>query len=432
MSGMLLHPPGGPLDAVVRIPGSKSLTNRAFVVAALADGRSRLTGLLAADDTRHMVDCLRALEIDVAWDEEAGTAAVRGCRGHIPATGATLYCGNSGTTMRFCTALAAVGMGDYRLEGVQRMYERPIGSLVDALRRLGGRIEYLGREGYPPLAVHAAGLVGGEVGFAAPPSSQMISGLLMVAPYARLDVLLDVRGVLVSAPYVAMTLAVMSAFGVDVLSAQDEAGARYIVAASQRYRAREYAVEPDASNASYFLAAPAVAGGRVTVEGLSSNSVQGDARFVDLLEQMGCRVERGATSLAVHAPEGGLRGIDVDLNDMPDMVQTLAVVALFADGPTRVHNVANLRLKETDRLAALARELRKLGATAEESEDGLVIHPPQTLTPAAIDTYDDHRMAMSFSLAGLAADRIVINDPGCVSKTFPDFFTRWDRMLGRE
>jgi 3-phosphoshikimate 1-carboxyvinyltransferase len=429
MSALMLKPATGPLDAVVRVPGSKSLTNRALIVAALADGRSRLHQALLADDTRHMLEALRALEIAVEFDQDRGMITVHGCGGHIPASGARLYCGNSGTTMRFCTALVALGVGDYRLEGAARMHERPIGPLVEALRRLGGRFEYLDAEGYPPLIAHAVGLNGGEAGFSSPPSSQMISGLLMAAPYARNDVYVEVRGELVSRPYVAMTLKVMEAFGVTVLARVDDRGARYVVAAPQRYEGRDYEIEPDASNASYFLAAPAVAGGRVTVEGLGVASVQGDVGFVDLLEQMGCRVEGDQARLTVHGPdEQPLQGIDADLNDMPDLAQTLAVVALFAKGTTRIRNVQNLRIKETDRLAALARELTRLGAAVQTHDDGLTIKPPDKVLPAAVDTYDDHRMAMSFAIAALAADGIAINDPGCVSKTFPDFFERWGRL----
>jgi 3-phosphoshikimate 1-carboxyvinyltransferase len=429
MTALTLKPATGPLDAVVRVPGSKSLTNRALTVAALADGKSRLHQALLADDTRHMIEALRTLEVHIEVDQARGTIAVQGCGGHIPASGANLYCGNSGTTMRFCTALVSLGMGDYRLEGAPRMYERPIGPLVDALRRLGGRFEYLDADGYPPLVAHAVGLNGGEVRFSSPPSSQMISGLLMVAPYAYNDVFAEVRGQLVSKPYVAMTLKVMEAFGVIVLANVDDRGARYVVAAPQRYEGRDYEIEPDASNASYFLAAPAVAGGRVTVEGLGVASVQGDVRFVDLLEQMGCRVERDQARLTVHGPgDQRLRGIDADLNDMPDLAQTLAVVALFAEGATRIRNVQNLRIKETDRLAALARELTRLGATVETHADGLTIQPPDKVLPAAIDTYADHRMAMSFAIAALAVDGIAINDPACVSKTFPDFFQRWGRL----
>ncbi|MFQ5491198.1 MAG: 3-phosphoshikimate 1-carboxyvinyltransferase [Phycisphaerae bacterium] len=428
MTGLLLQPAAGPLNAVVNVPGSKSLTNRALICAALADGDTHLTRALLADDTRHMIDALRALGIRVDVDENTSSLTVSGCRGHLPAGQATLYCGNSGTTMRFCTALVCLGMGDYRLEGVARMYQRPIGALVDALRRLGGRFEYPGADGYPPLTAHADGLNGGETFFDAPPSSQVISALLMAAPYARSDVFIDVAGPLVSAPYVDMTLRVMQDFGVEVVANTIDTGARYIVAAPQRYRGRTYTVEPDASNASYFLAAPAVVGGTVTVSDLGTDSAQGDIRFADLLEQMGCRVEWGKTSLTVHGPDRKLTGIDVDLNAMPDMAQTLAVLALFADGPTRIRNVANLRIKETDRLTALATELGRLGARVDLHDDGLTVHPPANIQPATIETYDDHRMAMSFALAGLAVDGIVIGDPGCVAKTFPDFFDRWHAL----
>jgi len=430
MCALLLRPAAGPLDAVVRPPGSKSITNRALVIAALAGGKSRLTGVLFADDTRHMLDALERLGIDVSDDPATGTVNISGCDGHLPASEAEIYCGNSGTTMRFCTAMCALGFGEYTLDGMARMRERPIGALVEALQALGTPVRCLGEEGYPPLHIYAQGLKGGEVHFDSPPSSQLVSALLMAAPCARSDVMIAVRGQLVSEPYVRMTLAVMETFGVTVLDRVEPDSARYIVAAPQRYAGCEYAVEPDASNASYFLAAPAVAGGKVTVEGLGTSSIQGDAHFVDILEQMGCRIERAPDCLTVHGPASGerLRGIDVDLNRMPDMVQTLAVVALFAQGPTRVRNVANLRLKETDRLAALAHELGRMGAEVELESDGLMIRPPDEVVGAHVDTYDDHRMAMSFALASLRVDGVVINEPGCVSKTFPDFFDRWQGL----
>ncbi len=427
MCALRLYPVSGPLDAVVRLPGSKSITNRALVTSALAHGESRLSGVLFADDTQHMLDALGRLGISTAANPEACTVGVEGCGGHLPACEAEIYCGNSGTTMRFCTALCALGYGEYALDGMARMRERPIGALVEALQTLGSPVEYLGTEGYPPLRIYARGLKGRMVRFDAPQSSQLVSALLMAAPYARTDVMIEVVGQLVSEPYVRMTLAVMEAFGVTVLERVASGTARYIVAAPQAYQGREYPIEPDASNASYFLAAPAIAGGRVTVEGLGTVSIQGDALFVDILEQMGCRIERGTEHLTVHGPPPGarLRGIDVDLNRMPDMVQTLAVVALFAEGPTHIHNVGNLRLKETDRLAALARELAKLGAAVEVESDGLVVRPPGTVVPAEIETYADHRMAMSFALTSLRLENVAIKDPGCVSKTFPDFFDRW-------
>ena len=432
MCALSLRCAAGPLDAVVRLPGSKSITNRALVVAALADGSSRLTGALFADDTQHMIDALRRLGLEVRDDPAAGTVTVSGCDGHLPASEADIYCGNSGTTMRFCTALCALGFGEYTLDGMARMRERPIGALVEALRALHTPLSYVHEEGYPPLHLYAQGLRGGEVHFNSPPSSQLVSALLMTAPYARSDVMIAVHGQLVSAPYVRMTLSVMEAFGVTVVDRVEPDSARYIVAAPQRYTAVEYAIEPDASNASYFLAAPAVAGGQVTVEGLGTASIQGDAHFAGLLEQMGCRIERHPDRLTVHGPPAGtrLRGIDVDLNHMPDMVQTLAVVALFAEGPTRVRNVANLRLKETDRLAALAHELGNLGAEVELAPDGLTIHPPGEVLPRSVETYSDHRMAMSFALATLRVDGVLIQDPACVNKTFPDFFDRWRSLTG--
>lgn len=426
MDAYRVIPVRGPLDATVQVPGSKSLTNRALVAAALADGRSTLTNVLFADDTRYMLDALAALGVPLRVDEAATRVDVTGSGGQWSAGEAEIFCGNAGTVMRFLAAACCVGNGEYRLDGVPRMRERPIGSLVDALRELGAVVGYPEREGYPPIEIRACHLRGGTVSFHSPPSSQLVSALLMAAPYAQNDVFIEIAGEVVSWPYLAMTQAVMDAFGVPIVA---DNWRKFIVPAPQRYRGTQYAVEPDASNASYFLAAPAIAGGRVTVAGLGTSSVQGDVGFVDVLEQMGCRIKRSPNELTVHGPATGrLRGVDVDLNTMPDTAQTLAVAALFAEGPTQIRNVANLRVKETDRIAALATELRKLGATVDEIADGLTIHPPQSPTPAEIDTYDDHRMAMSFALAGLRIDGVVIRDPGCTSKTFPDYFQRLERM----
>jgi len=418
------------LDATVRLPGSKSVTNRALVAAALADGTSVLSGILLAEDTRLMLDALGALGIAITVDEADATAEVTGCCGQLPSSGTRLFCGNSGTTIRFCAAVAGLGFGRYELDGVERMRKRPIGGLVDALRMQGASIEYMAREGFPPIAVHASGFGGGHISFKSPESSQFVSAMLLTAPYAMQDVLMAVTGGLPSIPYLKMTTAIMERFGVPVVEQYCDDRADFIIGAPQRYEAAHLAIEPDASNAAYFLAAPAVVGGRVTVEGLGTESIQGDTDFVWVLERMGCRVQRDVDRLTVSGPEGAkrLRGVDVDLNDMPDTVQTLAVVALFADGPTVIRNVANLRIKETDRLAALQSELTKLGATVEASSDGLTIIPPDQVSPAAIDTFNDHRMAMSFALAGLRCDGIVINDPECVGKTFPDFFERFEEM----
>jgi len=438
MSAYRCNPASGPLDATVVLPGSKSLTNRALVAAALADGTSVLRNVLFAEDTLLMMDALRALGIALTSDQHDCVVEVTGCRGHIPENVANLFCGNSGTTLRFLTAMVALGQGRFHLDGIARMRKRPIGGLVEALQALGAGIEYPGEEGFAPVVVHAHGLRGGHVAFDSPQSSQLVSALLLAAPYASRDVLIEVAGDVPSIPYLKMTTTIMERFGVAVLedlrgtpAAQEPHGAlRFIVEAPQRYRAASLAIEPDASNATYFLAAPAIAGGRVVVQGLGLESVQGDVGFVDVLERMGCAVSREPTRLSVEGPPEGvrLRGIDVDLNDMPDTVPTLAVLAVFADSPTTIRNVANLRVKETDRLAALHHELSKLGATVEELPDGLIIRPPDRLTPATIDTYDDHRMAMSFALAGLKCPGLVINDPQCCAKTFPDFFERFERM----
>lgn len=420
----------GPLRGAVRLPGSKSLTNRLLMCAALADGRSLLHGAAAADDVRRMIAALRRLGVSVAEETAGSRLSIDGCRGQLPATEADLDVGHAGTAMRFLTALCSLGHGAYRIDGSARMRERPIGDLVDALRTLGAAIGYEGREGLPPVLVRGGGLRGGSVSFSNVVSSQFVSALLMAAPYAGGDVLIEIRGKVSSAPYLAMTLDVMRRMGAEALSdstadgAPADDGARFIVPAPQRYRATSIDVEPDASGASYFWAAAAVSGGRVLVHGLHDTSVQGDVRFVHVLEQMGCRVEREPEGIAVLGPgPGGLRGVDVDLNAMPDVVQTLAAVALFARGPTTIRNVANLRVKETDRLAALERELTRLGAEIALAPDGLTIRPPATPRPAALDTHDDHRMAMSLSVAGLACEGVVIRDAGVVSKSLPEFFS---------
>lgn len=415
-----LHPVG-PVEGIARPPGSKSLTNRYLLCTALADGRSVLRGASVSDDALRMIDGLRQLGIHVELREDAEQIEIRGCRGHIPADQAEIDADNAGTAMRFLTALACLGYGRFRLDGSPRMRERPIGGLVGALNELGAAVGYDQAVGYPPLTLMAQGLAGGEVGFETPPSSQFISALLMVAPYAARDVLIRIDGELISRPYVDMTIAVMRALGAEVLTSDDYD--RFVVPATQRYRAGEVVIEPDASAATYLWAAAALTGGRVRVTGLTRRSLQGDSGFVGVLEQMGCRVEEDEEGLAVQGPPGRtLRGVDVDLNAMPDAAQTLAVVALFAAGPTRISNVANLRIKETDRLAALESELIRLGAHVALGEDELTITPPARISPATVETYDDHRMVMSFALAGLVTEGIVIRNAGCVSKSFPDFF----------
>lgn len=422
-------PLAAPPDATVAVPGSKSLTNRALVMAALADGRSRLINALFADDTVVMVESLRRLGFAVDVDERALEMRVEGRGGIIPAGAADLFVGGAGTAARFLTAMVCLGSGRYRLDGTARMRERPVGDLVDALTTLGASVT--ATRGSLPLLIEARGLRGGRAAVRGDVSSQFVSAVLMAAPYAAGDVELLVEGRLVAAPYVAMTLAAMAAFGIEV---EHDGLRRFLVRAGQRYRPRDYAVEPDASGAAYFFAAAAITGGRVRVPGLSSASLQGDARFVDVLEQMGCRVERAPDALTVggrgwpgDARGDVLRGVDVDLGAMSDQTMTLAAIAPFAAGPTRIRGVAHIRHQESDRLAATAAELRRLGQEVEEFDDGLAV-TPRPVRPAVVQTYDDHRLAMAFAITGLRAPGIAIADPGCVAKTFPDFFGRLERL----
>jgi len=415
--------PRGPLDAVLRVPGSRSITNRALVAAALADGPSELRGALSSDDTEAMRDCLTALGVTVAAEDDIFRVSGTGGRFTLPK--APLFARASGTTARFVTALATLAPGAVTIDGAPRMRERPIDDLVRALVALGAPAEALGPGGCPPVRVAGGGLPGGTASIDARRSSQYVSAVLLVGPYAARDVgLRFVDGVLVSRPYVELTLDVMRAFGADAGWTAD-GGLR--VAAGARYASRCYEIEPDASSAAYAFGAAAIAGGRVRVEGVPARSSQADFAFLGVLERMGCRVERAGGHATVSAPVDRLRGIDVDMNALPDAVLALAVVALFADGPTIIRNVANLRIKETDRLAALERELGKLGARAKATADGLSIQPGP-LRGAAIDTYDDHRMAMAFALAGLRVPGVVIRDPACVSKTWPNYFAALERL----
>jgi 3-phosphoshikimate 1-carboxyvinyltransferase len=412
---------GPPPRAVVRVPGSKSLTNRALIVAAMADGKSTLEGALDSEDTRVMVRALQDLGVTVRHDPEAAVIEIEGCGGRFPNLEANLSVANSGTSLRFLTAMLATGRGTYHLDGTPRMRQRPVSDLLTALNGLGAGARSDHETGCPPVTIEASGLHGGYSFVRGDVSSQFLSGLLMALPYARDTTTVEVQGVLVSLPYVAMTLSVMEAFGVKIGNREfrrfdvDPAG----------YRGREYAIEPDASAASYFFALAALTGGTVAVEGLGTSSLQGDLAFVDILEHMGCTVAREPDRTTVTG--GPLRAADVDMNAVSDTVMTQAVVALFAEGVSRIRNVGHIRHKETDRIAALATELRKLGARVDELPDGLVIDPPtlDMLRPARIATYDDHRMAMSFALAGLKIPGVVIEDPGCVAKTYPGF---WDDL----
>lgn len=405
----------------IRPPGSKSITNRALVCAALADGRSTLSGVLESEDTLIMMQALRELGLAVEFDDVHSVATVDGRAGKMPAANAQLQVGNSGTTVRFLAAMLAACEGRFHLDGSKRMRERPIEPLLASLRSLGCEATSDLGTGCPPITIHSRGLAGGTTQVAGDVSSQFLSGLLLSAPYAKSPLTIEVPGDLVSVPYVEMTLAVMQSFGMDVKTLPNRKG--FWVNAPRCYVPCNYAIEPDASAASYYFAAAAITGGTVTVEGLDQSSLQGDVRFCDALARMGCHVTYGAGSTSVRG--GPLRGIDIDMNAISDTVQTLAAVALFAEGPTCIRGVAHIRHKESDRIGDLCRELRKLGAHVEEREDGMLISP-SVLISAEIETYQDHRMAMSLALVGLKQPGVVIRDPSCVSKTYPRYFEDMD------
>lgn len=414
-----------PPNATITIPGSKSITNRALILAALADGISVLDGALFSEDTAVMCDALRKLGFDVIERSDREQIVVNGLGGRIPAEDATLFLANSGTSIRFLTALVSLGSGLYVLDGVERMRERPQADLLDALGQLGVRACSLYDNGCPPLTVMASGrIAGGHVTVGADASSQFLSALLMVAPYAMNDLAIRVSGTL-RPSYVEITRRMMLDWGADVTLDADGA---FHVTSDHRYSPRmPYRVEPDASGASYFFAAAAVTGGTITVPGLNANSLQGDTRFsLNVLAQMGCDVtadERGIT--VTGAPNGALRGIDIDMSEISDTSLTLAAIAPFATSPTTIRGVAHSRLQECDRVSAACTELTRLGVRVEERPDGLTIYPTQKITPATVRTYRDHRVAMSFAITGLRAPGVTIDDPGCVAKTFPDF---WDRL----
>lgn len=408
-------PVSGPINGRIRPPGSKSLTNRALIIAALAPGQSVLSGVLDSQDTRVMIDSLQRLGLQVRHDARSCTVEITGCGGHIPNSNADLWLENSGTSIRFLTAMCAVGHGTYRLDGNERMRERPIGELVSGLQQLGVDLECELGTNCPPVVVRASGLNGGVTRVPGSVSSQFLSALLMAAPAANGPLDIQIEGQLVSEPYIDMTMGVMAKFGVQVQT--PETGLFRIQ--PQSYKPNQYQIEPDASAASYFFALAAITGGEITVEGLSRWSLQGDIHFVEALEQMGCDIRYEQDSVTVRGKP--LKGIDIDMNAISDTAQTLAVVAPFALGPTRIYNVKHMRFKETDRVTALVTELRRLGLQVDEAEDGLTIHPG-AMNPATIATYNDHRMAMSFALIGVRTPGICISDPGCTAKTYPKFF----------
>ena len=415
-----------PLAADIQPPGSKSITNRALICAALAEGPSQLKGTLASEDTLVMIQSLRKLGVTIESATSGTTLTVSPAKNVETRHALDLDVANSGTTIRFLAALLATQPGHYRLDGTERMRERPAQDLLDALEQLGVRGKCTDGNGCPPIVIDTEGLPGGEARIRGDISSQFLSGLLLAAPFAQSTVTLQLDTPLVSVPYVTMTERVMQAFGVQVSHPTDTA---YQVETGQAYQGTTYDIEPDASAASYFWAAAAIAGGHVTVQGLTRDALQGDVAFCECLQSMGCDVHYMDHGIQVTG--GSLQGITVDMNAISDTVQTLAVVALFADGPTTITNVAHIRHKESDRIGDLARELRKLGATIHEHDDGLTIEPG-TLHPNELDTYRDHRMAMSLALAGLRVDGVIIKDPACTEKTYPGFFTDLQCLLAQQ
>jgi len=423
---LAIEPLTRPPHCTLRVPGSKSLTNRALVLAALTSaGRDcELRGVLHSEDTEVMVSALRTLgyRVQADWDRCVQRVGRDNPQTPIPATEADLFVANSGTTMRFLTAMVCLGRGKYRLDGVPRMQERPIEDLLGALRQLGIRAVSEPGTGCPPVRIETAGLKGGRALVKGDISSQFLSGLLLACPFAEGETLLEVEGPLVSVPYVAMTVAMMRRWGLRV---ETEGWQRFRIPGQQRSGMPVYAIEPDASAATYFWGAAAITGGEVRINDLTQHSLQGDVRFVELLGQMGCQVIRGHKSLGVRG--GALHVIDADMNDISDTVMTLAAIACFAEGPTTIRNVAHIRHKETDRLLALATELRRAGAVVEERADGLTL-TPGPLRGASFETYNDHRMAMSLALLGLKIPGVVIQNPGCVAKTYPNFFADLEQL----
>ena len=401
----------------VTIPGSKSYTNRALLISALANGVSRLKNPLLSDDTKYMVEALKGFGIQV--QEEAGDLIVSGKGGQLMVPTKDIFVGNAGTTMRFLTTFSALAKGKVRLDGDERMQERPIADLLDCLMQMGVKATTAYNNDCPPLEIEGEGVPGGKVKLAGDKSSQYLTSLLLSAPYFQNKTNVIIEGDLTSKSYVDITLDIMKTFGVNV---ENDSYKKFSIQANQVYESQTYQVEGDWSSASYFLGAAAVTGGEITISGVEPASVQGDAKFPDVLEKMGCNVKKSAH--LVHLKGNPLKGITINMNNMPDTVQTLAVIALFAKGETLIEDIGNLKIKETNRIKALSNELRKLGAQVEAGEDFLLIRPGK-YQGTEIETYNDHRMAMSFAIAGLIIPKVKIKNPDCVEKSFPDFFSKW-------
>lgn len=424
-------PPATRAAGHVRLPGSKSISNRFLLLAALADGETLIRDLLHSDDVAHMLAALRVLGVACTRQGDGNDYRVRGAGGPFPVRQADLFLGNAGTAVRSLTAALALCGGSYAVRGVPRMHERPIGDLVDALCQIGADIRYAGVAGFPPLQIGPGAIrPGGRVAVRGEASSQFLTALLLALPLTGAGGTVEVVGELISKPYIDITLNLMARFGVDV---ERDGWRAFRIPAGARYRSPgEVFVEGDASSASYFLAAGAIGGGPVRVEGVGRDSIQGDVRFAEALREMGARIEMGANWIEARAPAAGpLRAIDLDANAIPDAAMTLAVTALFARGSTVLRNIGSWRVKETDRIAAMATELRKLGAAVEAGAETLCVSPPAGLlaADAVIDTYDDHRVAMCFSLASLGGIPVRINDPGCVAKTFPGYFAEFRALV---
>ena len=429
MEFITLHP-ANQVGGTIKLPGSKSISNRTLLLAAFSNGVTHIRDLLASDDTARMLEALEKLNIVLEKTGE-NDWRVTGNGGKLSVKQADLFLGNAGTAFRPLTAALALSQGDFTLSGIARMHERPIGDLVDALRQAGAHIEYLGNDGFPPLKISPASIQSSKpIKIRGDVSSQFLTALLMALPLTGQAFTIEVIGELISKPYIEITLNLMRRFGVNV---QRDGWERFNIPTNSQYQSpQEIYVEGDASSASYFLAAGAVAADTkgLKIEGVSSDSIQGDIKFADEIIKMGAKIEYGTNNIIVKRATGKLKAIDLDCNHIPDAAMTLAILALFADGKSTLRNIASWRVKETDRISAMATELRKVGATVEEGADYITITPPENLIPnAVIDTYDDHRMAMCFSLVSLAGVPIIINDPKCVAKTFPDYFERFAKIV---